>query len=251
MNVENESHPQKDKKVLVVIPARGGSKGVPRKNLRILGGKPLIAYAIETSLQSKYSPMIIVSSDDNEILSVARKYGAETPFIRPSELSGDAPTLPSAVQHAYFFLKEQGYHFDVVANIQPTSPFLSTKSLDEGLEKIMVASNCDSVVSVAEVKCGHPYITKRIFPDTSYENFCSIPEDAVVTPRQSREKAYYLTGGLYIRRSRFLEEVAPEGHCLGENSLALILDSEEAIDINTEHDLKFAEFILQDKGASS
>ena len=123
--------------VLVVVPARGGSKGIPRKNLRSLHGRPLIAYAIETALRSSYRPLVVLTSDDDEILSVGEALGA-TPHHRPSELAGDDVTLDGVVYEAYRAAVERsGTAFDVVVTMQPTSPLLTTGTLDRAVAQLL------------------------------------------------------------------------------------------------------------------
>ncbi len=141
-------------KTLGIITARGGSKGIPRKNIKLLGGKPLIAYTIEASKESGIFDRIIVSTDDNEIAEVAKKYGAEVPFMRPAELAQDTtPTLPVLV-HALEWLKSnEGYEPDAVAILQPTSPLRSSEHL-RNAHVLFVQSGADSVVSVKTVP-GH------------------------------------------------------------------------------------------------
>ncbi|ACL03369.1 acylneuraminate cytidylyltransferase [Desulfatibacillum aliphaticivorans] len=232
------------KKVLAVIPARGGSKGVPRKNIRSLGDKPLIGHILETAGKSKYLDRVIVSTDDEEIMQAARDAGAEAPFVRPAELSVDTAPLLSVVLHAFHYYEEKGEPFDAVINIQPTCPFLSSDTLDEAVE-LWMESGCQSVVPLAEVVTGHPYITKRVLGDRSIENFCQIPEGAVVAPRQKREKAYYLTGGFYLRDRNLLLQEGLKGHALGDDCRAVIVDEIQAVDINTEMDFLFARFLKE------
>jgi len=133
-------------KILGLIPARGGSKGIPRKNIKPLGGKPLIAYSIEAGLKSRYLDKVLVSTDDEEIAQVARQYGADVPFIRPAELArDDTPTLP-VIQHALRFLADKGETYDAVCLLQPSSPFRTPAFIDAAIEKY-VRSGADSLVT--------------------------------------------------------------------------------------------------------
>jgi len=122
-------------KILGLIPARGGSKGVPRKNIKLLGGKPLLQYTSEVALQSKYLSKVIVSTDDNEIKDVAQNLGLEVPFIRPKNLSEDSSTSLSVIQHALQFYKDNGDAFDAVCLLQVTSPFRNAEFLDKAIKK--------------------------------------------------------------------------------------------------------------------
>ena len=146
--------------VLGVIPARGGSKGVPKKNIREVGGKPLIAWTIEAALASRLD-RVIVSSDDDQIIEIARGYGDLAPFVRPAELASDsARTLP-VVQHAVSYVEAEHGEVESVVLLQPTTPLRSAADIDEGLRR-MKESGCDSVVSVVEVGGYHPFRMKRI-----------------------------------------------------------------------------------------
>jgi len=136
------------KQILAIITARGGSKGVPRKNIRVLGSKPLIAWTIEAALRSIDSMRLIVSTDNAEIAEVSREYGAEIPFLRPVELAGDTSTSVSAVLHAVVWLAEhENYRPDLILLLQPTSPFRSSQDIDSSL-KLQRENAADAVVSV-------------------------------------------------------------------------------------------------------
>ncbi len=147
--------------ILGVIPARGGSKSVPRKNIALVHGKPLIAYTIEAAQHSRLLTHFLVSSDDPEIIAVARKYGAPVPFVRPAELATDiAPTLP-VVQHAVGEMERMhGITYDFVVLLQPTTPLRLPEDIDAALEKL-VATGANSVISVCDVGAYHPARMRR------------------------------------------------------------------------------------------
>jgi len=121
---------------VAIIPARGGSKRIPKKNIKLFHGKPLIAYSIEVAIKSKLFSKVIVSTDDEEIAKIARSYGADVPFLRPKELSDDFTGTGVVVNHAIEFLKAQGEKIDFICTIYATAPFLQEKYLVEGLRKI-------------------------------------------------------------------------------------------------------------------
>ena len=233
-----------NKKILAVIPARGGSKGVLRKNMRTIGGKTLIARAIEAAQNSKYLERVLISTDDEDIAREARSLGLDLPFMRPPELATDHAPLMAVVLHAYNFFKSKGTRYEAVLSLQPTCPFITGQTIDNVIE-VWLANSCESVVTVAEITKGHPYIAKRLLPGDRLEEFLPIPEGAVVAPRQKREKAYYLTGGMYLRDQRLLERSGTQGHCLGNDARAAVVSQIEAVDINDEFDLEFAEFLVQ------
>jgi CMP-N-acetylneuraminic acid synthetase len=154
------------KKVVAIIPARGGSKGIPRKNIKLLAGKPMIAYCIEAALAAGVD-RVIVSTEDAEIAEVAQKYGAEVPWLRPLELAADdVPTLP-VLQHALGELQKEAYVPDYVLLMYPTSPLLTTQRIREAVA-LAEATNADSIVSGTYDK-GHYWnedggVWKRFFP---------------------------------------------------------------------------------------
>ena len=229
--------------VLAIIPARGGSKSVSKKNMRPLGDRPLIGYAIQSAKQSKHIDQLILSTDDDEIAWTGKELGIDIPFKRPVELASDVAPLIAVVLHAYNYFKEKSIQYEAVLCLQPTCPFLQHETIDKVIE-LWLRTGCESVVTVSEIQQGHPYIAKRLFSDNAIRDFCPIPEGAVVGPRQKREKAYYLTGGIYLRDKRLLEKVEPKGHCLGEDARAVVVSEVEAVDINNELDFRFAEFLV-------
>jgi CMP-N-acetylneuraminic acid synthetase len=232
------------KRVLAVIPARGGSKGVPRKNTRSLGGRPLLSYPIRAARGAARVDRLIVSTDDDRILEICRDLDVEVPFIRPPELASDRAPLIAVVVHAYEFFRAEGISYDAVLSLQPTCPFLCSATIDRVIA-LWLETECECVVTVSEITKGHPYIAKRLKGDHAIESFTPIPQGAVVSPRQARETAYYLTGGIYLRDRRLIERAEPRGHCLGEDPRAVVVDEIEAVDINEEFDLKFADFLIE------
>ncbi|WP_028313373.1 cytidylyltransferase domain-containing protein [Desulfatibacillum aliphaticivorans] len=230
-------------RILALIPARGGSKGVPRKNIRLLGGAPLIAHVHQAASKSKYIDKLILSTDDEEIAKVGQSLGMDVPFVRPGELAREFSLLPGVSKHAMMFFDDLGDRYEGILSLQPTCPFLSTESIDKAVET-WLEHGCDSVTSVSEITKGHPYIAKRVKEDLSLENFSPIPEGAITSPRQKREKAFFLTGGLYMRHRRLLDAPELTGHCLGADSRAVVVSELEAVDINTEIDFKFAELLM-------
>ena len=150
-------------KILAVIPARGGSKGVSRKNIRLIAGKPLIAYTINTALKAKHLfHRVIVSTDDEEIATVAKEYGAEVPFLRQMELSTDKAPMVPVLQHAVQFVERQdGIHLDWVFLLQPTEPLRKISDIQKAME-LASEGNCDSVISVKRVFAHHPILMKKI-----------------------------------------------------------------------------------------
>ena len=142
--------------VLAVIPARGGSKGVPRKNVRLLGDKPLIAHSIQAALGAQTTRRVVVSTDDEEIAEVSRRYGAEVPFMRPVELATDDVPIMPVVQHLAKTLDPEGVNYPVVVILQATNPFKTSRSIDSAVQLLVEHNDCDAVLSVSPVS-QHPY----------------------------------------------------------------------------------------------
>lgn len=188
--------------VLALIPARGGSKGLPGKNIREICGKPLIAWSIDKAKKSRYLDMVLVTTDCQEIAAISRKFGAYVPFLRPVELASDKASTYDAIRHALAFLKDrEGKEFDYIVLLEPTSPLREDDDIDRMLEQIVSAENeFDSIISVGEVD-EHPSIVKRL-SGRCLEPFC--PELVQTTRRQDNEAAYFPYGVAYIAKTQAL-----------------------------------------------
>ena len=137
--------------IISIIPARGGSVRVPKKNIKLLNGKPLLAYAIESSQQSKYVNRIILSTDSDDIREVANEWGAETPFIRPTDISEDVPTEDVALHAIQWLADNENYHADIVVCLQPTSPFRKSERIDQCIEVMLKDESIDSALTINPV----------------------------------------------------------------------------------------------------
>ena len=219
--------------IVAIIPARGGSKGIPRKNIRELAVKPLIAYTIEAAKKSKYIAKIICSTDDEEIALVAKTFGAEVPFLRPKELAkDDTPMLP-VIQHAVRFLEEKGLNIDLVILLQPTSPLRSEKEIDAAIEKL-IETNADSVVTVHKVD-SH----SRRF---RLERDRLLPlQEKYFQSHQEAPDLYALNGAIYIFRR---DTLMKDNTFYGEDIRAIVMKEEKSIDIDTPFDFFIAEMIF-------
>ena len=222
--------------VVAVIPARGGSKGIPRKNLYSLGGRPLIAYSIEAGLGAQSVDRVIVSTDDSEIAAVSREWGAEVPFLRPAELALDeTPTLP-VIQHSVQILMEEDYIPSYVVILQPTSPLRSATQIDEGVQ-ILSETGADSVVSVC-ISEHSPYWMRTIEEGRVYP---FLAEGLTYLRRQDLPIVYRLNGALWVTR----REVLMEGDSVyGEDVRPLVMPVDDSVDIDTPTDVALAELIL-------
>jgi CMP-N,N'-diacetyllegionaminic acid synthase len=234
-------------KVLAVIPARGGSKGVPRKNIRIVGGKPLIAYTIApVTAVSHLFHRIIVSTDDQEIARLAEQYGVEVPFLRPEELAGDHIPMMPVLQHAVRFIEQQdGIQLDWVLLLQPTVPFRTPNDIQMALE-LGQQGDCDSVISVVQVFATHPILMKRIENDHLLP-YC-IQEKEGTRRQDYQPPAYMRNGAIYLTRRDILMET---GSIWGRAIRPYVMPPERSVNIDSELDLRLVEFMLREKPEKS
>lgn len=196
----------KNNNFLAIVPARGGSKGLPGKNIKELCGKPLVVWSIEAGLNSKYIDEVMVSTDDKKIAEISKQHGANVPFLRPSELASDTATTFDAVKHTIDYYKnELKKEFDYIVLLEPTSPLRENNDIDIMIEKIVDnQEEFDSISSIGETH-EHPSIMKQIVNKNYIVPFCK--ELKVTTRRQDNEKAYFPYGVAYIAKIKnFLEE---------------------------------------------
>ena len=193
------------KSVLAIIPARGGSKGLPGKNIRPMCGKPLIGWTIDKAKKCRYLDMILVTTDDQKIANIAQNFGAYVPFIRPAEFATDQSSTYDVIRHALSYLNDtECKEFDYVVLLEPTSPLREDDDIGQMLELIVARQEeFDSIVSIGEVT-EHPSIMKRLLAE-GIEPFC--PDLAQTTRRQDNAAAYFPFGVAYIAKtSSLLEE---------------------------------------------
>ncbi len=223
----------KDKTFLAIIPARGGSKRLPRKNLLDLAGQPLVAWSIEAGLNSKYIDKVIVSSDDSEILEVSKRYNAEI-IIRPEDLASDTASTFDAMHHTIENIEK----YDYVILLQATSPLRNEKQIDEAIE-LLKSKNADAIVSVCEMDHS-PLWSNTLDENLSMQGF--LKEEILHKRSQDLEKYFRLNGAIYIcKTEKFLEE---KSFFLKENIYAYKMSRESSIDIDEEIDFRMAEFYL-------
>jgi CMP-N,N'-diacetyllegionaminic acid synthase len=224
------------KRIMAIIPARGGSKGVPRKNVRVVGGKPLIAWTIEEAKKSKYIDRLILSSDDSEIIRITQSWGCEVPFVRPAELSQDETPGIAPVLHAL----EAVNGYDYVVLLQPTSPLRSVIDIDSCIET-MVQKNAKSCVSVTETDKS-PYWMYTIGDNQVMDPV--MKQTKVPGRRQDIEKTYYLNGAIYVADCEWLKT---NESFISNETIAFIMPKERSWDIDTERDLLQVDTILTEK----
>ena len=227
-----------NKRVLAIIPARGGSKGIPRKNIKDLNGKPLIAYTIEEAKKSKYIDKILVSTEDEEIAEISKKYNLEVPFLRPKELAEDNTPGIDPILYTVQCFHENKCDFDYVVCLQCTSPFRKIEQIDEAIEKL-IAQNAHSIVSVCESEV-NPYWMKNI-ENGLMKDF--LEGSAFYSRRQDIPKIYRLNGAIYISKT---ENLLKNKNWYTEKTLAYVMDKKSSIDIDEMIDFKFAEFLMRE-----
>ncbi|MCB0443617.1 MAG: acylneuraminate cytidylyltransferase family protein [Flavobacterium sp.] len=223
--------------MIALIPARGGSKGLPGKNTKLLLGKPLIAYAIESALSSKFITDVYVSTDSKEIAEVAIKYGAKVPFLRPKNLATD---VALAVDTYIFMLdkwKESGQDVDSFVVLQPTSPLRTSKNIDEAIE-LFQTKNASSVISYTEEN--HP-VSWHKFVNTDL-TFSPIFEEELLN-RQQKRKTYYPNGAIFVFKASLIREKK----YYNQASYAYLMSRQNSVDIDTLEDFEYAEFLLNKK----
>ena len=227
----------KDKKIISIIPARGGSKRLPRKNILPLAGKPLISYSIEQSLKSEYIDRTIVSTEDKEISEISKKYDAEV-IERPKELATDEATTLVVLQHVLSVLKEDDYNPDVVVLLQPTSPLRETSQIDESIRKL-INNNANMVVSVSELHIGYKWL---LGIKNGKLHFIS-KNDLKNTRTQDQKKAYMLNGAINTYKTKI---VLKSGiYNFNDNCLPLIMDKITSMEIDDKTDLEIVDLYMK------
>lgn len=229
--------------VLALIPARGGSKSIPRKNIRLFAGHPLIAYSIAAGLAAEMVTRVVVSTDDDEIAALACRYGAEAPFLRPAEFSQDqTPDLP-VFQHALEWLAEhEGYQAEIIVQLRPTSPLRRTWHIDQAVARLMEHPEADAVRTVC-VPFQNPYKMWRIGPDGLMHPLLETGlRESYNMPRQALPEVYWQTG--YVDAA-WADTILVKKSMTGERILPLVIDPGEWIDIDSPDDWRRAERLLE------
>jgi len=224
-------------KILYLIPARGGSKGLPNKNIRFLHGKPLIAYSIIAANSSDFKGNVVVSTDSNEIAEAGLKYKATVPFLRPENLASDTAATIDVIIHALEWYKEKQVFFDTVVLLQPTSPLRTSKDIDDAL-LLFKSKKAEAVASVCEAE-HHPLWTNVLPEDGNMENF--LRDEVKGKNRQQLPKYFRLNGAVFISTTDALYKHKSFIH---QHTFAFKMPVERSIDIDTEMDFKLAEQYL-------
>lgn len=223
-------------KILVIIPARGGSKGIPHKNIKPLNGKPLIHYTIDEARQIVNDEDICVSTDDLEIIKCVEDYGLKVPFVRPEELATDTAGTYEVLLHALCFYEEQGKHYDVVLLLQNTSPFRKTEHIKEALA--LYNDNVDMVVSVKEC-AANPYYCVFEEDNDGYLHVCK--GDGNIFRRQDAPKVYEYNGAIYVMNAEKLKTI--HMHKM-QKRVKYVMDNLSSFDLDTLWDWQMAESLV-------
>ena len=227
-------------KYLVIIPARGGSKGIPNKNIIDLGGKPLISYTVKEALSLFSSEDICVSTDDNKIMSVVTSLGLQIPFSRPASLATDTASSRDVLVHAINHYQDLGNHYDAIILLQPTSPFRTSKHIKDAISIYESSNDIDMVVSVKESK-SNPYF--NLFEED--ENLSlKKSKHSSVTRRQDVPTVYEYNGALYIIK---VDSLLSRNDLNFSTIKKYVMSDEDSYDIDTPLDLQISRFLIQER----
>lgn len=228
--------------IVAIIPARGGSKGLPKKNIKMLNNKPLIAHTIDVAKKCEHIDRVIVSTDSSEIAEISKAYGAEVPFLRPENLANDTATTIDVLKHAIHFLeKEEDEEVEHIVLLQPTSPLRSLDDVTRALDVYIENEKELPLISVCEAQT-HPYLLKKIDGHTITDYI----EKPVVTRRQDYPDVYELNGAIYICPKENIEN----GFIYKENAIPFVMERENSVDIDDEVDFLLAEAIMSKRSDS-
>lgn len=225
-------------KPLIVIPARGGSKGVPRKNIKLLNNKPLIHYSINVAQELFENNIICVTTDDAEIKEVAEQTGLHIPFLRPAELATDAAGTYEVLLHAISYYESQGYFADTLILLQPTSPFRTSQQISEAIK--LYSENIDMVVSVKETKA-NPYY---LLYEENNKGLLEKSKKASFARRQDCPKVWELNGAIYVINIKSLKEKPISSF---DKIVKFEMNEFTSHDIDTQLDFDFSEFLKSSK----
>ncbi len=231
-----------NKSVLAIVPARGGSKGLPGKNKRLLLGKPLVAWPICAALGSASVDKVLCTTDDAEISDIALAYGAQVPFLRPLHLASDTASSIDAILHAVDYLEKQGEHYDYILVLEPTSPLTTTADIEVALAMLHARrSFADSIVGISRVESTHPEYDVRLSDDGCISPYM-VPDFKSLKRRQEIEVLHFLEGSLYISATDALRDKHSFYHC---RTLGYEVPRWKSVEIDELVDFLFVEMLLK------
>jgi CMP-N,N'-diacetyllegionaminic acid synthase len=231
----------KGKSVLALIPARGGSKGLPGKNIKVINGKPLVAWSIECALKSKYIDKVIVSTDSNKIASISKKFKAEVPFLRPKELSTDKASSMDVIFHCVDWLEQKKKIYDLIVLLEPTSPLRDAEDIDKAIELLLKEKKAESIVGVCKVESAHPDFLVKLEKDflRPYKE-----NKFKTTRRQDISDLYFFEGSLYISYIKSLKKHKTFYH---KNTLSYVVPKWKSFELDDIIDFYIIEALLKAK----
>lgn len=233
------------RKILAVIPIRKGSKGVRDKNIRDVAGRPLFAHMLNSLIESRCADRIIVSTDDENYASLARQYGAETPFLRPASLADGRTRLHYVMQHALQFYDEAGERFDAVLSAQATAPLVRPSTIRSLVHRFN-ETGANAIGTGTEIVRGHPYLAKIMSgTDDRVVDFVSLDPNIARYPRQVRPTMYSYDGALFLRDRGLVLDPDDDTNALGHEPRMLVLNESEGMSIDSEEDFDFVRFRLE------
>ena len=227
------------KRLLALIPARGGSKRIPSKNIHEIGGKPLIAWSIESALKAPSVDRVVVTTDSEEIAKIAIKYGADVPFLRPDDLASDSADSMDSVLHAIRYLENTGDIYEYLLLLQPTSPMRSAEHIEQSI-KLLKEKDADSIVGVTENE--HPVEwCNTLSDDLSMDGF--YPDEIKGKQSQDFPKRYRINGAIYLAKTQ--KVITSHSMILPQKCFAYIMDAVSSVDIDEHIDMEFARYLLE------
>lgn len=232
-----------NKRIISIIPARGGSKGVPRKNIKQLLGKPLIAWTIEEAKSSKYIDRVVVSTDDEEIAEKSKKYGAEVPFLRPEELATDDAKTIDVILHALNWLKTREDYYDFLVLLEPTSPLRDVEDIDKCIEILIDNPKAEAIVGVAKLESTHPEFNVAI-NDEGFIRKSDGTTDFKVLRRQDLEDVYFFEGSIYISEVETLKQKRTFYH---KSTLGYVVPKYKSLEVDELCDFICIEALMKAK----
>ncbi len=234
------------KNIIAVVPARGGSKGIKRKNIRKLGNKPLVYHIIDTLLKCKSIDQIIVSSEDEEIRKICSNYKNKIEILnRPSHLAKDSTPLTSVVKYVSEKVYKK-YKQNIVLQVAPTCPFIKIETINK-IIKLISNKNNDCVVTLKRIEHEHPYRAKKLQKNNTFSPFIKNINVEKFISRQDLPELYCTSGAIYARKYNLLKTFNEKDFCLGKKPKGIVVDEIESTNIDREIDFKFAEFIIRNK----
>jgi len=229
----------KNKKIIAIIPARGGSKGLPEKSIKPLCGKPLIGWSIEQAKDCKYIDEIFVTTDSEKIANTAKEFGVDVPFLRPSELAKDTSSSMDVVEHVLSHFENRNIFFDYIVLLEPTSPLRKKKDLDNAIQMAIENETADGIISLGEVHMEHPMIVKKITEKGKIKPY--IDNIKKISQRQQADKAYFPYGVIYMIRTDIFKK---ERAFYTDNVLPYYIERWQNYEVDDIYDFMAIEAIL-------